>query len=547
MECVGKVGFNGSEISGFVPPIVSGNGSYVGELRRNETTFGLEVWNGTSWKANDGINTSKVQAIPTIQYFLIPYESGNSWITTASEPTNPRYFTDITTCFNTVTALASANPSNRYKVTIYPGVYKPTANISILNNMQVELMHGAEIANNYGSNFVISMTNGAILGSGVLNIEINSTISGNNLAIIHGSFFNHIICNGYTIIKANIINALTCNSSTCDVYVNAIRITNVYAKGKIRVSSDYLNSLIDNNPDSAVTNRIELDCKEIETVKAVSNVMIRGDILRELYCCVTAGNTFAVEVNVLEIGKVYTLYGYAVADIPLVESAPQGIGSASLSGKSYPVHCECEVLSSTGEYYCQHETQCLMKPYNKDGGIGEVKINETNYAQSQKSKLLIRANRRIYGTDWYLSIGTTTAIIEDYSTVAGFPHTYITGLYPGSNIDDLQYLTVLRLSNQSERGAGYQLAHNSALVLDNVNSNSFYPNVVTNSDATMNSTPHCATKGCTLTTEGNGNIVSLNTAQIRYSTSGTYGNVGRIDGVLIDNNADIIVNSNNWM
>lgn len=297
MEIAGKVSFLGSEISGFVPPIVSGNGTYIGELRRNSTTFGLEVWNGTSWKANDGINTSKVQAIPAIQYFLIPNETGNSWITTASEPTNPRYFTDITTCFNTVTALASANPSMRYKITIYPGVYNPTANISILNNMQVELMHGAEIANGFGSTFNINMTNGAITGSGVLNADINSTITSGNLAILHGSYFKKLHLTGKAMVKANIINQLNSFVYADDIFVDAVTIAEARIAGNASIKAHHISFIECTNSVEPNTYRTSIEANTINLIKYGRGLIVNAELI-------VSANFFNGEGSLTRAGKI---------------------------------------------------------------------------------------------------------------------------------------------------------------------------------------------------------------------------------------------------
>jgi hypothetical protein len=188
------IDFNGMENSNFSIESTS-TGLFYKHIRINPTSLILEVWNGSSWVApgtggSTTINTSKVVAIPTIMYHLIPVGVADNWIITGNEAGNERWFNNINTCFATVTALAQANTSKRYKILIYPGVYNLTANISILNNMQIELMHGAEIS---GNGYVVNMTNGALLGSGLVNADVLSTVTGNNLAIIPKSEYNQAV------------------------------------------------------------------------------------------------------------------------------------------------------------------------------------------------------------------------------------------------------------------------------------------------------------------------------------------------------------------
>jgi len=609
MELIGKVGFNGSEISGFVPPTVSGNGTYIGELRRNSTTFGLEVWDGTSWKSNDGINTSKVQAIPDIMYYLIPDEPNNEWIGTASEPTNRRYFTNVTTCFTTVAAAAQANPNKRYKILIYPGQYIPEANISILKNVQVEFMHGAEIKS---STYSITMTDAAILGSGVLDIAITSNITAGNLVILHGSYFKKITCSGTAMIKANILGELISSSDFADINLDVVKATDITIRGKmtikahhisyvnclnitmypvliqannivyieygfgIKVEADYIftASVVNGQYSQTVANIIEvvdglgrdmeiqaakianlycspdrsvynarLNVGYIQSAYLRGEVDITGNLIQTLLCFSQDDDLFDIKVNVNEIGDVRTMYGWTYDEFDDYNATPQAI--ADVNGVK--LYCNCETSKNLIE--CVSGEICIMRPY-LSGSLQAVPPT-IDYVAIQQSRLSIIANKRTEYSVWFLAVGTITAIIQNFNcdSSSNAPHTYIASITPSSNEGNVETMTVLRLSDITERSyaiPGYQLSGHCALVLNNVNIHSDSYNVVRSSNDTARHS-NCGIKNSCLKSSmpniQNGAYNGLYT-----NIQNSYGNTGTNNTIPITGSGNLILNTtDNWM
>jgi hypothetical protein len=606
MELIGKVGFNGSEISGFAVPIVSGSGTFIGELRRNSTTFGLEVWDGTSWKSNDGINTSKVQAIPAIMYYLIPNETGNAWIIAANEAGNERWFNDVNTCFSTVVAAAQANTSKRYKILIYPGTYNLMANISILNNMQVELMHGAEIAS---SGYSINMTNGAIIGSGVLNVNI---IASGSLSILHGSYFKRITCSGTAMIKANILVELISSSDFADINLDVVKATDITIRGKMTIKAHHISyvnclnttmlpvfvqannivyieygfgikveanyiftaSVTNGQYSQTVANIIEvvdglgrdmeiqaakignlycspdrpvynarLNVGYIQGAYLRGEVDITGNLVQSLLCFSQDDDLFDIKVNVNEIGDVRTMYGWTYDEFDDYNATPQAI--ADVNGVK--LYCNCETSKNLIE--CVSGEICIMRPY-LSGSLQAVPPT-IDYVAIQQSRLSIIANKRTEYSVWFLAVGTITAIIQNFNcdSSSNAPHTYIASITPSSNSGNVETMTVLRLSDITERSyaiPGYQLSGHCALVLNNVNIHSDSYNVVRSSNNTARRS-NCGIKNSCLKSSmpniQNGPYIGLYT-----NIQNSYGNTGTNNTIPITGSGNLILNTtDNWM
>lgn len=295
------IDFNGMENSNFLLELAPTTGRFIGHICRNASFYPV-IWDGSTWVlASSGgstaINTSKTVAVPSIMYHLIPSGTADNWIISANEAGNERWFNNVNTCFAAVYNLAQANTTKRYKILIYPGAYTLTANISILNNMQIEFMHGAEIKNSVGYNYTINMTNGAILGSGVINADIVSTITSGNLVILHGSYFKKISCSGYTMIKANIIGDLVSTSLNADVFVESMKITNITYIGKMSAKARDISTIQCNNT-GGYSSRINAD--NVEIITAGDSMDINANYVGTLDC----HNVGYVNVKAGNIGNV---------------------------------------------------------------------------------------------------------------------------------------------------------------------------------------------------------------------------------------------------
>lgn len=471
---MGAIDLAGNEIDNMALPLAPTTGLFVGQLCRN-ASYQLVMWDGTTWVTSGGgsstINTSKAQAVPTIMYYLIPPETGNAWIIAANEVGNPRWFNNVTMCFNTVYALAAANTSVRYKILIYPGQFIPTANISIRNNMAIEMMLGAEIKS---SNYSINMTNGGILGDGVIDIAINCSHTGGNLIALNAQYFRQINCTEWTMIRAERINGLTCTADAANVEVDVMRISTLNIRGKASVhahsiitltstgNAQYhvtadsattcvctgygrldirtINSLdartasdIYVNADSIGTARLkswgcinaqritDLFCYyaasslETNTINASyiqrailqGTVMINANRVSKLACLGVQGINFNVEVNCNEIGEVDSIYGWT--------------GDEYIASASYPFHvdndyyCQCIYGQSPGNFFCENECACVMLPKSKDPAFvpSGFATDKVKYQEAQANRLLIRANRRL-DSRWFIAVGTVIAHIQRF-------------------------------------------------------------------------------------------------------------------------------------
>lgn len=617
------VNFGGIPVSAFTIDSPT-TGAFYKHIRINPTTLYLETWNGTIWITPGGgsaiINTSKVQAVPTIMYYLVPPETGNDWIIAANEAGNPRWFNNVTTCFSTVYALANANTSVRYKILIYPGQFIPSANLTIRNNMVIEFMHGAEIKS---SSYSINMTNGAIKGDGVLDIRISSSTEGGNLAIIHGSYFKRLECNNWTMVKANIINELICNADTADVEIDVVRISTLNIRGKASVHAHSIVTLTSTGnaqyhvtADSATTcictGYARLDIRTIESLDARSandifvnsdsintarlkygayinaqyivdlfcyyatssyntntinasyiqrailqgTVMINANKVLKLACLGVQGINFNVEVNCNEIGEVDSIYGWT--------------GDEYIASARYPFHvnndyyCHCIPDGGVGRFFCENECACVMLPKSNDVAFvpdGFVR-DKGVYPGIQKSRLLIRANRRL-DARWFIAVGTVIAHIQRFEYNQNFtdekgnpyyvPHTYIQGLHQGLTTDTAD-MTQLKIYGLTEQTAdGYQLSGNCVLVMDNVNSHN-YQEAISKHDVTNqnpNNHSRVSLKNCTIRGDYSGPNVwksSTNGSNLLLNATGTYGNFGAVNCTPINANADIIIDTDNyWM
>ena len=655
---MGAIDLVGNEIDNMALPLAPATGSFVGQICRNASFYPV-IWDGSAWVAPSGgsgyaykniiaprinstdltiaatstrntlkyingngialhgavlgvsaglyinVDTSKVRAIPSTEFFVIPSLTNDTWITLNGGITASKsYFDNINTAFTAVSALAIANPSNTYKITVYPGNYTLSSDITIYKNMILELMPNAVIINSATS---IIMQEGYLIGEGNVEVRIEASSTNLNASIIECHHAAWLDMRGQAIAKCNDIDSLSVLCYQSDVSVDAVRVDNVNVNGNLYIKANMIHSFTCTNEDSGT---VVIDAGTIVDIvygygmsvtafhiynanffggfstrtkahfiqyalKLSGSVYIDADIIGYLECVADIYRTVGTRIRVGDLahavlGGEIKIEGGIVRDVVCLglESKPFDIkinvneignvrtvyGWSLNQYQNYAL--DPQVLShSTGlRVYCacygvecSQSRICTMRPYIT-GQTSEQDVPKFDYADIAKSRLTIIANRRITDSVWYLAAGTTSATIQEFEYTLKRPHTYVSSINEISN-GDASTMTILRVFGQNEIVSdlcgGYQIGTNAAVVLDGINSRNGRHTVFT-ANQYQSAYAYCAIKDSTLFNTAD-NVVGLDDA-IHTSFHTTYANNGANNIQPIVGSGNLIINTtDNWM
>ena len=634
-------------------------GSFIGQICRNASFYPV-IWNGSAWIAPDtggggyaykniiaprinstdltiaatstrntlkyingngialhgavlgvsaglyiNVDTSKVRTIPSTEFFVIPSLTNDAWITLNGGITaNKSYYDNINTAFTAVGALATANPSNTYKITVYPGNYTLSSNITIYKNMILELMPNAVIINSSNS---IIMQEGYLIGEGNVEVRIEASSANLNASTIECHSAAWLDIQGQAIAKCNYIDALSVVCSQSDVSVDVVELDTANVSGNLYLKANSINSFTCTNEDSG---KVLLDVGTIQEItygygmsvnafyikdanfsggfstwtkahyiqnatKLSGSIYIDADTIGYLECVSDTYRTVGTRINVgnlvqAVLGGEIKIEGGIVRDVVCLglENKPfdikinvNEIGNVKTaygwSLNQYQNYAsDPQVLShSTGlQCYCQcsftqcnQSTICTMRPY-LNGRIDDIPDGHLDYIDIAKSRLSIIANRRTTDSLWFIAAGTTSANIQEFEYTLLQPHTYVSSVYDLSEVNASQ-MTILRVYGQNEIVSdpcgGYQVGTNAAVVLDGINSRNGRHTVFT-ANQYQSAYAYCAIKDSTLFNTAN-NVIGLDDA-IHTSFHTTYANNGTGNNQPIVGSGNLIINTNdNWM
>ena len=655
---MGAIDLVGNEIDNMALPLAPATGSFVGQICRNASFYPV-IWDGSAWVAPSGgsgyaykniiaprinstdltiaatstrntlkyingngialhgavlgvsaglyinVDTSKVRAIPSTEFFVIPSLTNDTWITLNGGITaSKRYFDNINTAFTAVSALAIANPSNTYKITVYPGNYTLSSDITIYKNMILELMPNAVIINSATS---IIMQEGYLIGEGNVEVRIEASSTNLNASIIECHHAAWLDMRGQAIAKCNDIDSLSVLCYQSDVSVDAVRVDNVNVNGNLYIKANMIHSFTCTNEDSGTVvidagtivdiaygygmsvNAFHIynadfsggfsartKAHYIQTAEKLSgSVYIDADIIGYLECVADIYRTVGTRIRVGDLARAVLggeikIEGGIVRDVVCLglESKPFDIkinvneignvrtvyGWSLNQYQNYAL--DPQVLShSTGLlYYCQcdftqcnQSTICTMRPY-LNGRIDDIPDGHLDYTDIAKSRLSIIANRRTTDSVWYLAVGTTSAHIQQFEHTLKVPHTYVSSVYDLSGVNASE-MTILRVHEQNEiiadTSGGYQIGTNAALVLDGVNSRNGRHTAFTANSSQL-AAANCSIKSSTLNNTDT-NILGL-FDYMRMSCQTSYGNTGTSNVQNITGSSNLIINTtHNWM
>ena len=551
------------------------------------------------------VDTGKVRAIPSTEFFVIPSLTNDTWITLNGGITASKsYYDNINTAFTAVSALATANPSNTYKVVVYPGNYTLSSDITIYKNMILELMPNAVIINSYAS---IIMQEGYLIGEGNVGARIEASSANLNASTIECHSATWLDMQGQAIVKCDYIDALSVLCFKSDVSIDVVELNTASVSGNLYIKANKINSFTCTNEDSGT---VVIDAGTIMEIvygygmsvnafyikdayflggfatwtkshyiqnafKLSGSIYIDADTIGYLECVSDTYRTVGTRINVgnlfqAVLGGEIKIEGGMVRDVVCLglESKPfdikinvNEIGNVKTvygwSLNDYQNYAsDPQVLShSTGlDVYCMctdgtHCGQariCTMRPY-LDGGTNDLP-NKLDYTDIAKSRLTIIANRRTTDSSWFIAAGTTSANIQEFEYTLLQPHTYVSSINEMSN-GNASTMTILRVLGQNEIVSdlcgGYQVGTNAAVVLDGINSRNGWHTVFT-ANQYQSAYAYCAIKDSTLFNTAN-NVVGLNDA-IHTSFHTTYANNGATNIQPITGSGNLIINTtDNWM
>ena len=655
---MGAIDLVGNEIDNMALPLAPTTGSFVGQICRNASFYPV-IWNGSAWVAPSGggtyaysniitprinstdltiaatstrntlkyingngialhgavlgvsaglyinVDTSKVRAIPSTEFFVIPSLTNDTWITSNGGITaNKSYYDNINTAFTAVGALATANPSNTYKVTVYPGNYTISSNITIQKNMILELMPNAVIINSANS---IIMQEGYLIGEGNVGVRIEASSANLNASTIECHSAAWLDIQGQAIAKCNYIDALSLLCYGANISVDTVELNTATVSGNLYLKANRINSFTCTNEDSGT---VVIDAGTIMDIvygygmsvtafhiynadfsggfsartkahyiqtaaKLSGSVYIDADIIGYLECVADTYRTVGTRIRVgalarAVLGGEIKIEGGIVRDVVCLglESKPfdikinvNEIGNVRTvygwSLNQYQDYAadpqalghETGIMAYCACYgvECSKFRICTMRPYTT-GRTSESEPPHYDYSDIAKSRLSIIANRRTTDSLWFIAAGTTSANVQEFEYTLWQPHTYVSSVNEISN-GDASTMTILRVLGQNEVMSnpcgGYQVGTNAAVVLDGINSRNGRHTVFT-ANQSQSAYAYCAIKDSTLFNTAN-NVIGLDDV-IHTSFHTTYANNGATNIQPIIGSGNLIINTtDNWM
>ncbi len=499
---------------------VNGSGSAVDEVRIDANGY-VVTWNGSTWVAPaagslpigtaDGILGYDLTTSAWVNRENCMFTQGTNTSTLAIRPSNA-YAIKSSLSTNTTSAVISAlyNASNNITITATTAPQIAIKSNSVSSGIAFKIIStstdkftisyaGAAVGQSlqlrglagYGSGLVGMDNAGTLQPAGSANIMTNIDYNfirrtDNTTMHVSGSFPTPVSNNHFATIDEAVTQAHTAYPNVLQTVVihpgeyailnpipahvriecmPGVKIMNSVVRlsvggqwvGNADVSADQGSCFKIAQEDTTNRTPTVINGNEIRVLAGGVRLHIKCNILRSIIMTPSSAigtliSNFDVQVDCLELGNVFTTR----VDIESIDGANPVTPVFNAGTNTY---CVCEWKKNVAS--CPQSKTCLMSSVGMAGAI----IRDTD-----KCKMQIRCNKRLYDSQLFVSIGKIDISgLRSYMDAMAFPVGYVVGLDTGS----MYKSSVLRLANFREKFDDvmfpYQIANDGVIIFENMN------------------------------------------------------------------------------